>query len=136
MAALTKDRETKYREGIEIEYPVAAAKKIFAGSLVGIDADGFATPAEDAAGFGFAGIAMEQVDNSAGLDGAKTIRLRRTGVFEFEALNLAQTMVGDPMYVSDDHTFTDAATAANDVKCGTLVKFVSATKGWIDIARY
>ena len=34
MAALTKDRATPYREGIEVEFPVAANAKIFAGSLV------------------------------------------------------------------------------------------------------
>ena len=39
------------------------------------------------------------------------------------------------MYAVDDHTFDDAAGPANDIKVGLLVKYVSATKGWIDIAR-
>ncbi|MFA5112426.1 MAG: hypothetical protein WC443_13530, partial [Desulfobaccales bacterium] len=70
MSALTRDRATPYREGIEVEYPVAANTKIYAGSLVCVNAAGFATPAADTIGFRFIGVAMEQVDNSSGSDGA------------------------------------------------------------------
>lgn len=135
MAALTKDRATPYREGIEVDYPVAAAVKIYAGSLVCINTSGYVAPAADTSGFRLAGVAMEQVDNSTGADGAKTIRVRRHGVFEFDAASITQAMVGDPMYAVDDHTFDDAAGPTNDVKVGVLVKYGSATKGWIDIAR-
>jgi len=73
--------------------------------------------------------------NTTGADGAKNVRVRRQGVFEFDAASITQAMVGDPMYVVDDHTFDDAAGSTNDVKVGILVKYGSATKGWIDIAR-
>ena len=135
MTALAKDRATPYREGVEVEYPVAASVKIYAGSLVCADANGFATPAADTSGLRFAGVALEQVDNSAGADGAKNVRVRRHGVFEFDAASITQAMVGDPMYAVDDHTFDDAAGPTNDIKVGVLVKYGSATKGWIDIAR-
>jgi hypothetical protein len=135
MAALTKDRATPYREGIEVAYAVAAAVKIYAGSLVCADADGFAVPAADTSGYRLAGVALEQVDNSGGADGAKSVRVRRHGIFEFDATSITQAMVGDPMYAVDDHTFDDAAGPTNDVKVGVLVKYGSATKGWIDIAR-
>jgi hypothetical protein len=39
------------------------------------------------------------------------------------------------MYATDDHTFDDVAGSTNSIKVGLLTKFVSATKGWIDIAR-
>jgi predicted RecA/RadA family phage recombinase len=132
MSALTRDRATPYREGIEIEYPVAANTKIYAGSLVCISAEGYAVPAADTSGYRFAGVALEQVDNT---DGGKSVRVRRTGVFEFDAVSISQDMVGAAMYASDDHTFDDAEGPTNDVKVGLLVKYVSATKGWIDIAR-
>jgi hypothetical protein len=135
MSALTRDRATPYREGIEVEYPVAANMKIYAGSLVCVNAAGYAAPAADTSGYRFAGVAMEQVDNSGGIDGGKVMRLRRTGVFEFDAVSITQAMVGTAMYASDDHTFDDAAGPTNDIKVGLLVKYVSATKGWIDIAR-
>ena len=135
MAALTRDRATPYREGIEVEYSVAANTKIYAGSLVCINAAGYVVPAADTSGFQFAGVAMEQVDNTDGNDGGQVVRLRRVGVFEFDAGSITQAMVGTDMYATDDHTFDDTAGATNHVKVGQLTKFVSATKGWIDIAR-
>jgi predicted RecA/RadA family phage recombinase len=63
------------------------------------------------------------------------VRLRRTGVFEFDATSVTQAMVGTAMYVKDDHTVDDAAGATNDIKVGELVKYVADTKGWIDISR-
>jgi len=132
MSALTRDRATPYREGIEVEYPVAANTKIYAGSLVCVNAAGYAVPAADTIGYQIAGVALEQVDNS---DGSKNVRLRRAGVFEFDAVSISQNMVGTPMYAADDHTFDDAAGPTNGIKVGLLVKYVSATKGWIDIAR-
>jgi hypothetical protein len=135
MAGLTRDRATAYRDGIEVEYPVAAATKIYAGSLVCVDGNGFAVPAADSSGYRFVGAAMEQVDNGSGANGEKVVRVRRTGVFEFDAASITQAMVGNAMYAVDDHTFDDATGPTNDVKVGVLVKYVSATQGWIDISR-
>jgi hypothetical protein len=135
MAALTQDRPTPYREGIELEFPVAAGGKIYAGSLICLNAQGFAVPAADSSGFHFIGVAMEQVDNGAGANGDKVVRIRRTGVFEFDAGSITQAMVGSPMYAVDDHTFDDTAGVSNHIQVGVLVKFESATQGWLDIAR-
>ena len=135
MSALTRDRATPYREGIEVDYPVATNTKIFAGSLVCVNAAGYAVPAADVTGCQFAGVAMEQVDNSGGSNGGQSVNLRRAGVFEFDGGSITQAMVGTDMYAKDDHTFDDTTGATNHVKVGRLVKYVSATKGWIDIAR-
>src|SRR5512135_2827486 len=109
MSALTRDRATSYREGLEVEFPVAAATKIYAGSMVCVNAAGFAVPATDTSGYRFVGVALEQVDNGSGTDGGKMVRLRRAGVFEFDAASLAQAKVGDDMYAVDDQTFADTA---------------------------
>ena len=135
MSGLTRDRATAYREGIEVEYPVAATTKIYAGSLVCVNGDGYATPAADTSGYRFVGAAMEQVDHGSGANGDRVVRVRRTGVFEFDAASITQAMVGNAMYAVDDHTFDDAAGPTNDVRVGVLVKYVSAAKGWIDISR-
>src|SRR3989339_1611977 len=97
MSALTRDRATPYREGIEVEYLVAANTKIYAGSLVCLNAAGYAVPAADTAGYQLAGVALEQVDNSDGSDGGKHVRLRRAGGFEFDAVSLSQDMGGTGM---------------------------------------
>lgn len=133
MPALTKDRATPYRDGMELEFPVAANTKIYAGSLVNANSSGFAVPAADMAGHKFLGVAMEQVDNTGGANGAKKVRVRRSGVFEFDALSITQAMVGTAMYVVDDHTIDDASGPINDIRVGVLVKYVSDTKGWVDI---
>jgi hypothetical protein len=122
MAALTKDRNIFYREGIELEFSVAANTRIFAGSLVCVNSDGYVVPAADSSNLIFAGVAFEQVDNSTGANGDKTIRVRRSGVFEFNALSIAQTMVGTAMYAADDQTFDDASGLSNDVRVGILTK--------------
>ena len=98
MSALTRDRATPYREGIEVEYPVAANTKIYAGSLVCVNAAGYAVPAADTSGYRFAGVALEQMDNIGGSDGGKNVRVRRAGVFEFDATSVSQNMVGTSMY--------------------------------------
>jgi hypothetical protein len=133
MAALTKDRATPYRDGIEIEFPVAANTKIYAGSLVCGNTSGYVVPAADTIGLRFMGVALEQMDNTGGANGAKKVRVRRTGAFEFDAASITQAMVGTAMYVVDDHTIDDASGPTNDIRVGILVKYVSDTKGWIDI---
>jgi hypothetical protein len=135
MAALTKDRATSYREGIEMDFPVAADTRIFAGSLVCVNASGFALPAADISGLRFIGVALNQADNRGGANGGKNLRVRRTGVFEFAATTITQAMVGDPMYAVDDQTFASAAVCTNDIKVGLLAKYAGATKGWIDISK-
>jgi len=134
MAGLTKDRATPYRDGIEIDFPVAANTKIFAGSLVCTNTSGYLVPAADSLGLKFAGVAIEQMDNTAGANGAKRARVRRIGAFEFDALSITQAMLGSSMYVVDDHTFDDSSGPTNDIRIGILVKYVSDTKGCVDIS--
>ena len=133
MAALTKDRATPYRDGIELDFPVAANTKIYAGSLVCANSTGYAVPAADTAGLKFAGVALEQADNTGAANGALTVRLRRSGAFQFDAASITQAMVGTAMYIVDDHTMDDASGPTNDIRIGVLVKYVADTQGWVDI---
>ncbi len=134
MTAATKDRATPYQEGINISFPVYTNVEIFAGTMVCVGAaHGYAIPGADASGNIFVGVAMESVDNTGGASGAKWITVRRQGVFEFPATSITQAMVGDLMYVVDDQTF-DETSPGNNVLCGRLVKYISATKGMIDIS--
>jgi hypothetical protein len=132
MTACTSDRNTTYRQGIELDYPVKASTRIYAGSMVAVDSTGHAVPAANATGYKFVGVAMEQVDNSAGANGAIFIRVRTSGVFDFTATSIAQDNIGAEMYVVDDQTFDDVD-PGQGIKCGKLVKYVSTTRGWIKI---
>lgn len=132
MTACSADRNTTYREGMELAFPVKAATRIFAGSMVAVDSTGYAVPAASVVGHKLMGIALEQADNSTGANGAVFIRVRTAGVFEFGAVSISQANVGADMYVVDDQTFDDVD-PGQGIKCGKLAKFVSTTKGWIKI---
>lgn len=130
---LTADREIVYREGLDVEYPMAAVE-IFAGSMVCVNATGYAAPAADTVNFKFVGVALEWKDNSGGSPGDKKVLVRREGIFQFDASSIAQASVGADMYVVDDHTF-DESDPGQGIKCGKLVAVESQTLGWIAIGR-
>lgn len=131
MTALSSDRQTSYREGVELEFKVATNVKIYAGSLVCLNTSGYAAPGADTASFKFLGVAVEQVDNTGGQNGDKTVRVRRKGTFRFAASGMAVTDIGTAVNVSDDQTV--AKTTTNSVACGKIAEFVSATEVGVDI---
>lgn len=131
MTALSSDRKTVYREGVEIEYKVAAATRIYAGALVCVNSSGYAVPGADTSAFKFVGVAVEAADNSAGSNGAISVRVRRKGVFRFAASGMAITDIGASVNISDDQTV--AKTTTNSVACGKIAEFVSATVVSVDI---
>ncbi|OGC00138.1 hypothetical protein A2V82_16510 [candidate division KSB1 bacterium RBG_16_48_16] len=112
---LTADRNTTRRDGIEVDLPIAAGEKIFAGSLVARDASGNATPGAVATTLLGMGRAEEYVDNSAGGAGDKTVKIRK-GVFQFansaagDAITRAD--IGKECFIVDDQTVakTDGGT--------------------------
>lgn len=131
MTVLAADRKTPYREGVEMEYKVAASARIFAGSLVCANVGGYAVPAADTANFKFLGVAREQADNAGGANGDVTVRVRRKGVFRFAASGMAVTDLGASVNVSDDQTVAKSTT--NTVACGKVAEFISATEVGVDI---
>jgi hypothetical protein len=133
MTALSKDRNTAYREGKEIEFPVITSGEIFAGSLVCLQgSSGYARAATDTSGEQFIGVAQEYVKNT-GSSGSKTVRVARTGAFKFALSSGSQAQVGDVMYIVDDQTVAATGTSYSIV-AGRLVKYESSTVGWIDIS--
>ena len=58
MAALTKDRNTKRRDAKVFSDPVAATTKIYAGSLVCINASGYAVPGSTSTALKARGVAQ------------------------------------------------------------------------------
>jgi hypothetical protein len=128
---LSADKKPQYRDGIEIEYPVAAGAVIYLGAMVCVNASGYAVPAADTSGFKFVGWAVAKVDNTGGADGAKKVIVRRASLFRVKGSNLAQAQVGASMYVVDDETVGAAAEATNNVLVGSLAIYESATTGWV-----
>ena len=118
MAALTAPRDTnEIANGARaIVLPVKGATTIYQGSIVAIDANGYAVPGKKATSLKAAGRAEETVENK-GSDGALVIRVTR-GVFVFEntatsANKLTTADVLGPCYIEDDQTVTKLATGAS-----------------------
>lgn len=134
MAAATADREALHKPGQLRAYPVTGAAKIYKGTLVIADSNGYAKPGADAASSHFLGVSLEQADNTAGASGAISCRVRKTGEYQFVygPGGATQAKVGLAVNISDDSTVTDAATT-NNIGCGVITEVVSATVVYVRI---
>lgn len=132
MTALTKDRNTAQRQGDEFNHPVAAAKKIHAGSIVVLDAARNAAPGSVATGLLAVGRAQEAVDNSAGSAGDKTVQIRQ-GTFSFaNDGTIARADIGKTAYIVDDQTVADNDGSAARSAAGAIVD-VDTDGVWVKI---
>lgn len=109
MTKLNTDIARTYEVGDIGEYPLLGSEKIFEGSAVGIETNGYARALQ--AGDKFAGFADEKVDNTEGTDGEKNIRTKYRGIIVLPAPSgIDLTSVGADVYASDDNTFTTTPT--------------------------
>ncbi len=130
MGALVKDRNTPARNGDQFVYGVAGSTKIYAGSLVCVNASGFAVPGSVATTLKAVGRADEQVDNTAVTDGAKTIAVRK-GVFNFaNAGDVTIAHLETNIYINDDQTVSSVSTGKS--VAGKCVA-VDSDGVWIEI---
>jgi len=134
MTALSADKKLEYQEGVELPFSVYRSTKIYAGGFVMARADGYAIPGADASGGIFQGVSRENVDNSLGDDGGKTVTVRRRGLVRAtlgHAITLAN--VGDNVFLVDDQTVDLAANVTYAIFAGVIAGYISTTEAWIDI---
>lgn len=129
MTALNADRNTPSRDGELLTLDVAASTKIFAGSIVMIDSSGNANDGDTATGCFGIGRAEEQVDNSSGSAGDKTVTVR-CGIFRFGNSSsgdaIARDDIGKPCYIVDDQTVALTNGGATRSVAGRVVDVDSA----------
>jgi hypothetical protein len=126
MAAATAARDPQRKEADLVRAKMAQSTTIYQGTLAAYNASGLAVPGADTANFVFAGVAYETVTSPA--SAATYLRVERTGTYVFNFTGTAtQATVGQKVYLSDDNTVAVAATTTNDVYCGDVVEFLSAT---------
>ena len=94
MTALSADRNSPRQEG-EIFKQALAAVKVFAGSLLMRNATGYLTKGQTALGLIGAGVSLEQVDNSAGAAGDKSVNFRK------DVFRLANSASTDQITIAD-----------------------------------
>lgn len=122
---LSGDRNTPYKVAVLVALPMAAGAEIFAGALVAIDADGFATPGETATGLAYFGRADEHVDNGDGADGDKQVMVRRGEAFKWENSAgdpVTQASLGRTCFIEDDETVSGTDGTGTQSACGTVIQ--------------
>lgn len=120
---LTADRDTHMQDGELLAVPMAAVK-IYAGSLVAVNATGYATPGAAAATLTYLGRAEETVDNSAGSPGDLTVQVRRRKAFKFGnyASDLVtQAELGKLCYIYDDAQVAKTSSAGTRSVAGIVL---------------
>lgn len=122
--ALSADRNTPMKDGELVNVPVATNVKIYAGALVALNASGYATPGAVATNLTYLGRAEEQVDNTGGADGAKTVNVRRKKAFKWKnhgADAIVQADLGKTCYIVDDETVAKTDGTATRSAAGKVV---------------
>lgn len=134
--ALTADRNTPERSGIEMVLPVAAATTVYAGALT-VLASGYAKGGVTATGLIAVGRAEEKVDNSLGDAGDLTVKVRR-GVFQFANSGggdaIAKADIGSSCYIVDDQTVAKTSDTGARSRAGRVVD-VDARGVWVEVGR-
>ncbi len=135
MAASTAPREAQRKDGLLQEYLVQAGVTINKGTLVSVDATGYARPARSGTATDiFVGVAYETVSNT-GAAGSVTCRVYKTGSYVFAtSVATAQTNVGAAFYAADDETLTTTATSNQLVGYAIKVEDASDLRIRIDNA--
>lgn len=133
MVALTADRNTPSYLGDQRQAPLAAAVKVFAGSILMRNAAGFLTKGATATGSFGVGVAMEQVDNSAGIAGAKSVTYE-AGVWRFANSSagdlIAQANIGAKCWIVDDQTVA-LTNGTNTRSPAGIIENVDALGVWV-----
>ncbi len=132
MSALTKDTNRVYELGNINELPIAGGELIYQGAAIGCNSSGYAKSLEN--GDIFAGFAEDNVDNSAGSDGAKRIRIRKKGAILLDISGVALGDIGKAVYATNDNTFTLSPTDA--VYIGQISRIESTGVAVVDFASY
>lgn len=123
MTTLAANKPRAYEGGSRNEIPVIASDIIYEGAAVGVvKASGHARPL--AAADRFAGFAEAKADNSAGAAADIDVRVVESGKIQLSVTGAVITDVGQPVYATDDDTFTFTPTAA--VFVGFVHRFVSS----------
>ena len=123
MTTLAANKPRAYELGEQNDLPVVASDIIYEGAAVGlVDASGHARPltAPDR----FVGFALAQADNSAGAAAAINVKVVKSGQARLPVTGAVITDVGQPVYASDDDTFS--FNPADGAFIGLVKRFVEA----------
>lgn len=123
MTTLAADKPRAIEGGNRNEYPIIASDIIYAGAAVGVvDGTGHAKPL--VAGNRFVGFAEAIADNSNGAAADINVRVVESGKAQLSVSGAVITDVGQPVYATDDDTFS--LSPVGGVFVGFVHRFVSS----------
>jgi hypothetical protein len=129
MATLAARKPRAYELGDKNDLPVIASDIIYEGAAVGIQAStGLARPLTSADRF--AGFAEATADNAAGAASAIYVSVYAAGEVQLPVSGALITDVGQPVYASDDDTFS--LSPVGGVFVGFVKRFVSSGVAVVD----
>lgn len=134
MTALAADRLTPERRNKQYSFGVEAASKIYAGSIVCLNAAGNAVKGATSTTLKAVGVAAEQADNTLGAAAALQVPVER-GLFRFansaagDAIGAAN--IGASCYIVDDQTVALTSGSGTRSIAGT-VRDVDAQGVWVE----
>ena len=125
MAATEAILRSYYSDKTYLKYGVNGTSKIYGGSFVALDAQGYAVPLTT--GLAFAGIAEEDADNSSGADGDISLRVVGEVIVELDVTGVTGPAdVGKTVYADADDSL-DLVDAGSDVAIGKIVQHIGGT---------
>lgn len=125
--ALTQAISRDYELGEINEFLMVADTIIHAGAAVGLDGQGYARPLQ--AGDYFVGFAEDTADNVCGKNGDRRVRVKQCGKIKLSLEGLALNHVGQPVFASDDNTFT--LKAEHNSRIGVVVRWEKDSVGMV-----
>jgi len=129
MTTLAANKQRAYELGERNDIPVIASDIIYEGAAVGIvPGTGHARPLTSADTF--AGFAYRKADNSAGAAAAINVNVVTEGEIELTIAGVTITDLRQPVYATDDDTFT--MSPVGGVFVGFVKRYVSSGVAVID----
>jgi hypothetical protein len=126
--ALGADRHIQSKGEDKPRYcPVIASDIIYKGALCSFQSGYVGPVTGDQA---FAGVAMEQVDNSSGSAGDLSVLLWTAGLFLLTGSTVTQAWVGQDVFATADDTIALSGTGAY---VGVVKQYYSTTQCWVEI---
>jgi len=106
--------------------PIYESTTIYEGTFCFVNSTGYVTGDTDSGASMFAGIAVENYDNSSGSSGDLDAEWFAEGIFELTGSGFTQADVGKEVFASDNYTIT-LTDSSSAVPIGVVQEYVSAT---------
>lgn len=131
--AVTANQLLTRADGCKVGFPVAASTHLYQGTFAFVNASGYLDD-DTASGVNvFAGINIDEKDNSSGSNGDLSGDVWTDGNHVVTGSGFTQATVGQRIYATDNYTATATASTAGAIYIGRCTEYISSTQISIEI---